>query len=393
MTLCFIFSGHCFAGNKSSKYLLSHVESDIKQIQKIISEVKSYMNGIEETGSFVKNDFWGTTPAFYFDKSSLGVTSLYFLNDQVANNLNYEYTNTNFIRTISNIELHPTVLDKWIIPLYFNYDALLPSEGNRFTDSGLLGDYFIDHGVPFNRVDDALAEYTQYYDKVATLALEGIVGNIDRLYRGIYQNQSISRTKTFVQLYNKNKAGGRKKSLQRRKNKALQVNSLHEALNLRSKDDFLQKIAQGDLNRLNTLSVMVAMYRYEFKIGSSNEPQSRKLQIVEFEHLLKNKVAQGKAKVSSLKRHGYPSKYIAYTDIVGSVKYPATVFFDKETGEGIWQIGYWNSKNQLKKINDKLIRANEQLQISFQGYLEIKREEILSKYGSKEIAKHFNGEF
>ncbi|MEE9363083.1 MAG: hypothetical protein V3U92_10850 [Cellulophaga sp.] len=397
IVLSLLLSSSCFAGKiKSADNLLPKIQSEILEFQGVFKELKSYINNIEETGSFVKNDFWGIKPSFYFDKRSFGASSLYFLHKFVDDNLDHQYRNKYFVRTINNIKLYPIDLEEWTITLNFNYDEFFPNEWSKYSAPNILKDYFLSNNVPSENLNEALQEYGQFYDSIATLLLKGVVASIDDLYTGIYFDQSITSSEYFSNFFSREDVYDMKKhpKIMKEKGQDLIGSSLHNLLHIKTQDEFIQSLVNGELSgdASNILSTTVSIYRYKFNVGKDMDNSARTSQIIEFDLLLNKKVEQGLATSSEIKRVGYKSKFTVYSDNASS-KYPSKVFFDKETGDGIWQIGYWNSKTELEGIKLKFSSSTEKLKVSFQKYLELKMKEIAGKYSSKALIESYSDEF
>lgn len=391
-----MLSSNCFAGKiKSADNLLPKIEAEIKEVQGIISEVKTYMNGIGETGSFVKNDFWGITPVFYFARDPSQITNLYFLHKIIERRIRREDKNRYFLRKINNINLYPTSLENWKVDMNFDSRYLFPDEWSELTSSNNLNKYFFSNNVPAEKIQAATDEYVQYYDKTAMLIFSEIGGTIDAFYNGVYYDEFVTQSRSFLKFFTEAEAIDMKKhpGIMKAKRKEFQSNSLHELLFIQTQDELFKKIATGEKNRMMTLGVSVSIYRYHFEVGKAMDSSTRISQIIDFDLLLKKKLDQGKAVSSTVKRKGHKTDFIAYSDIPGSVKHPATILFDKETGEGIWQTGYWNTKSEVEKLKLKFTKANEQLKIYFQQYLKMKMKEIANKYASKLDESSFNDEF
>lgn len=388
-----IFSTHCFAGKiKSSESLIPQLQTEQRQVLEVLDDLKEYVDGIKEVGSFVKNDFWKTHPSFYLeDSSARRVTNKYFFGLALQKSKNP-------VRKINNIFLVARdapygINEEWAVYMGFPYSELLIN-GGKFTDKDKLEDYLTEHKVQRKQFDAILDDYSGDLLKNVTLIFSDIIQRIDLLYGGMNAGKLVNKSnliKTFGS-YETLMDASKHPDILENKGKKFVISALHDVLEesngIRNGADFVEKIIHNKYSR-SDLSIL--MKRQYFVVGKGMGKASQESQIIDFDLLLKKKVEQGKAIQSEQTIDRV--KFLTYSDVSGSVAYPSTVFFNTETGGGIWQIGYWDSKNDVEAIGKRLKIVNDQLYKTFTQYLEMRLQESIHKMNPKIKAENFTDEF
>jgi hypothetical protein len=380
-----MLSSNCFAGKiKSSKNFLPKIESEIKDIQTVIADIKTYIIGVGETGSFVKNDFWGIKPVFSLKYGS-DITSLYLFHETIDESIQREIKNKSFFRTINNIRLNPEKVEDWRAILRFKY--YIPSNedgGDYFTK------YLLSNGVSTKNIKSAINEYIEAYDKLFNVFSNKVFLDIDNLYSEIYIGAKYLDDKFIFKYFDEKTFFDMSlhPKIMKENIEDFRLSSLHQVYELKTRDDFFKALYDSKIE----LNINISNVRYFFEVGQYLDRSQKASQIIDFDLLLNKKVEQGKAVKVNIEK-GRNRGFVAYSDTKGSVKYPATIYFNKGTGKGIWENGYWKSKDDLKILSDRLNKKNAKLQESIKKYLEMVRKEIARKYASRLDSTGFTDEF
>ena len=388
-----IFSTHCFAGKiKSSESLIPQLQTEQRQVLEVLDDLKEYVDGIKEVGSFVKNDFWKTHPSFYLeDRSARRVTSKYFFSRSLQKSKNP-------VRKINNIFLVADdapygIHEEWSVYMEVPYGELLIN-GGKFTDKDDLEDYLTEHKVQRKQFDAILDDYSGDLLKNVTLIFSDIIQRIDLFYGGMNAARIINKSSLikFFGSYETLMDASKHPEVLENEGKKFVISALHDILEesdgIHNEVDFVEQVIH---NKYSKSELSIAMSRQYFVVGQGMGKASQESQIIDFDLLLKKKVEQGKAIQSEQTIDRV--KFLTYSDVSGSTTYPATVFFNKETGAGIWQIGYWDSKSDLEKIEKRLKIVNDQLYKTFTKYLEMRLQESIHKMNPKIKSENFTDEF
>ncbi len=388
-----MLSSNCFAGKiKSANSLLPKIESDIQNIQSVIADIKTYINGVGETGSFVKNDFWGIKPAFYLNNYNSGITSLYFLHRPVDRRVEPRIKNKYFLRTINNIKLNPGKTEAWGVSLDFDYNDLYPNSGTSYYIDSVKKS-FLSNGVPVENIDTAVKEYIEVHANLLEIFSNAVLIDVDKLYSNVYVGELAVSSEALFTIFDQKIIHDMSLHPEIIKNNldGFRLSSLREAYRLKTDDEFFKAIAIGKISD-GHLRFDISNVRYTFEVAKYLDSSQQTSQIIDFDLLLNKKTEQGRAVKSKIERGG-DRGFTAYSDTKSSVKYPSTIYFNKETGRGIWENGYWKSEDELKKISARLDEANTQFLQSSEKYLEMVKKEIANKYAVKVDPKSFTDEF
>lgn len=386
---------------KTAKSFLPVLEQSAKQVETQIDQLDAYLKGIGQTGSFLTTDFWGTSPAWYLNPNHTGVTSHYPFHKILDSSLRGDKRDSLFVRKIKNVVLSPLKVDTWSMALNFDYSFLFDREYNRYSSGQAVKAELLANRVPEVKLDEALQYYYDHYIEAESLYLNSIIPTLDGLYGDVLFNESAIKAPKFRAIFGDDLPYMDKHPEILKANlESLKLGSMHMALRLKSLDELKAKLKSGELSS-DAFTVFVNLARYSFQVGSKMTESQKTSQIFDFSELLKAKSRAGKAaalpydaKASDARKiFGRNSeKVTVYQDADEGLKYRGMLFFDENTGKGLWQTALWQSKTDLEALKTSIAQANEELKKATTTYLDMALRETILKFAPADDQQEQKGQ-
>jgi len=401
--MLFLVATSSYAGKlKTAKSFLPELEKSAKQVESQIDQVNAYLNSINQTGKFLKTDFWGTAPAWYLNPSHSGVTNHYPFHKILDSSLSRAKRDELFKRSIKNISLAPLKVDTWRVKLDFNYEFLFDREHNKYSSAEAVKSELLTNRVPEARINEALKYYYTFYVEVENLYLNLLIPKLDGLYKGVLFDQSAVKSPKFRAIFGESLVDVKKHPEIIKANlEAFKIGTLHSVLRLKSLDKLKEKYKNGELNG-DAFMIFVNLARYSFQVGNNMTESQKTSQIFDFSELLKAKTKSGDATAIIYDAKGSDTASIfgrndtavkVYQDAEQDLKYKGAVFFDESTGKGLWQTALWQSRSDLEQLKAESDKANETLKTATTTYLDMALREAILKFAPEEQGKQSADDF
>lgn len=387
------FTTPSYAGKiKSASSYYAQVKESAHQVEEKLNLLQDYLENIKTTGSFLKTDFWGTSPAWYLNTSS-GLTNVYPLSLALERQVKREYKDSVLIRNIKDIALKPLKTDNWTVGINLDYGFIFDRNWNKYSNPELIQKRLLQDGVPIAKVKEALNDYYGAYILVEKLILNDLVPQTDKLYKralfGLMQANHPKLKALFGKDYTNIKAHPEilKKNLDK-----LTFDGLHESLGLKNLKDLQEKYRKMELNG-DAFDFYITVARYSFQVGNSSDESLKQSHILDFSQLLNEKTESGQAKVEPYNQSSsfaFPSdtgKIKIYSDTDTNLKYKGLVMFDESTGVGVWQTALWRSKQDLEQIAEQIKEQKQVFEKTASTYLDMALRETVLKYKPQEATQ------
>ena len=387
----FLMSSAVNAGKlKSSESYLKKLDKAIAPMNKNLDSLKSILNSIEASKSFVKTDFWGLQPAWYVKGSGAGVlTTSYPYSSKWLNKFDiWEKHSSGLVRNINGvvftpINMRPNRKDPtgWSEKLYVDFDF---SPGWRNSDAykKYVLATFTSNGIPQSKIKSALAYFESKVEPVTKL-FEDIFVRFDNLYRGYAKFGYLKGYENLAKRLDKKQQLNMDDYVTPNKHAKIFTEEVFQkfggSLYVRSRkglhghtNNWAKKASLFHYYK-NSYYLRVEVPLQYFQIAKGMSKSKRFNQLKKIKILLDKKVSTGKVKVSK------SGKYTIYEDSIDKYT-PGRIAIDFKSGMGYWQTPTWNDRKHYQYYFKKIKEDTEKINKVLVQYLSICLDETVKKF-------------
>ena len=349
--------------------MYSKIEAKADEISHKFDALGQVMQAARTTGSFVTTDFWGIKPNWYLD-ANLAIGSQYpfaWLWERG------EGTSTPYRRVIRGVALRPMYaqvsrrdnnrLDKATIRL--NFSDLFEAETGK---EALIKRYLAANGIRPDALEAAYEDYVQQAMPILEDILEKrVFMKLDVLYGDLYFGRAQLSNRRFKSIFGEAYSDpGRHPEVLSKHEHDLKVGSLLKVTENDTWRQFLNRNSYAHGFRF-------IVSRTPFELDAT-DTSARASQAFDFDATLNAMVAQG---YSVKTREG---NYDVYADASAPGEYAGRVYFNKETGQGIWENANWSAYPEFARLTGEINTLNQQLLEEIQNYLKLTLKQVSLKY-------------